>query len=179
MQPIKFFDKTGPKFEFSNYYPCTFILDDKVWYSVESYYQSQKFNSPETNEYFQLVSKADCPQKAKNMGNLRINPRGKDWLINKTDPSLGRMNDCIEEFKKMVVIRPDWEDVKMDVMKKALYAKFNQNAELKESLLNTGEKEIIENSPYDCFWGYGPRGEGDNHLGKLLMRLRSHFRKGN
>jgi predicted NAD-dependent protein-ADP-ribosyltransferase YbiA (DUF1768 family) len=177
MEIIKFFDKTSPYFEFSNYYSCIFILEDKVWYSVESYYQSQKFNTPETNLYYRMVSRADSSQKAKDMANLRPNLRGKHWLINKNYPALGKMNDCIEEFKRDTSIRPDWEEVKMNVMKKGLYAKFTQNPALLESLLSTGEREIIENSPYDSFWGCGSKGDGQNHLGKLLMRLRSHLRK--
>jgi N-glycosidase YbiA len=176
MDPIKFFDKSSPYFEFSNYYRTTFILEDRVWYSVESYYQSQKFNTPETQTYYRLIAKADSPQKAKDMGSQRPNPRGKTWLINKSFPALGKMNDCILEFKGDDRIRPDWEEVKISVMKKGLYAKFTQNPGLQESLLSTDDREIMENSPYDSFWGIGPQGNGQNQLGKLLMRLRSHLR---
>jgi predicted NAD-dependent protein-ADP-ribosyltransferase YbiA (DUF1768 family) len=177
MEPIKFFDKTSPYFEFSNYFSSTFVLEDRVWYSVESYYQSQKFNTPETETYYRLISKADSPQKAKDMANLRPNPRGQSWLISKSHPALGKMNDCIEEFKGVVKPRPDWEEVNMSVMKRGLHAKFTQNPALMDSLLSTGEREIIENSPYDSFWGCGSKGNGQNHLGKLLMRLRSHLRE--
>lgn len=176
MEPVKFFDKTSHYFEFSNYFPCTFVLEDKVWYSVESYYQSQKFNTSETREYYNLISKADSPQKAKNMGCMRPNPRGSSWLITNSRPCLGRVNECIEEFRSKVKIRPDWEDVKISIMKKALYAKFTQNPFLKECLLTTGDREIIENSPFDNFWGCGSDGNGQNHLGKLLVKLRDHLR---
>jgi len=175
MEVIKFFDKTRPFFEFSNYYSCVFVLEDRVWYSVESYYQAQKFNVPETQSYYRLVARADSPQKAKDMAHRRPNPRGQNWLISKRHPALGKMNDCINEFKKDVAVRSDWEEVSMKVMKRGLYAKFDQNPHLKESLLSTRDAELVEDSPYDSFWGCGPKGDGQNHLGKLLMRLRTHF----
>lgn len=176
MEPVRFFNKTSPHFNLSNYSPCTFFLEDRVWYSVESYYQSQKFNTPATETYYRLIREADSPQKAKDMGTLRVNSRGQSWLINKSEPSLGKMNDCIEEFNGTVKLRPDWEEIKIEVMKRGLYAKFTQNPDLKKSLLGTGDREIIEDSPYDSFWGCGPKGDGQNQLGKLLMRLRSHLR---
>lgn len=177
MEPIRFFDRSSPCFEFSNYYLCTFILDDKVWYSVESYYQSQKFNTPDTQDYYRLISKADSPQKAKNMGNLKPNFRGDSWLICKLQPELGRMNVCIMEQRSKVKIRGDWEEVKISVMKRGLYAKFTQNPPLKEVLMSTVGREIIENSPFDSFWGSGGDDKGQNHLGKLLVRLRDHLDK--
>ena len=72
--------------------------------------------------------------------------------------------------------RSDWEAVKIDVMYKALLLKFSQNPELSELLLLTGERELIEHSPYDSYWGDGGDGTGENHLGKLLMKLRRELR---
>jgi N-glycosidase YbiA len=175
MESIKFFDRSNPYFEFSNYYSCTFVVEDRVWHSVESYYQSQKFNDARTNLYYQLIAQADSPQKAKDMGNLRPNPRGSNWLINKNCPELGKMNEIIREFKTDTHIRSDWDEVKVKVMQKGLHAKFSQNPHLMDSLLSTGDKELLEASPFDAYWGTGPRGDGKNHLGKLLMRLRTHF----
>ena len=60
-------------------------------------------------------------------------------------------------------------------MYKALYHKFNQYLELKELLLETGDRKIVEHSPYDSYWGDGPDGMGLNRLGVLLMKLRDAF----
>ena len=60
-------------------------------------------------------------------------------------------------------------------MYKALYHKFNQYLELKELLLETGDRKIVEHSPYDSYWGDGPDGKGLNRLGVLLMKLRDAF----
>jgi len=70
-------------------------------------------------------------------------------------------------------VRDDWPTEQLEVMKKALRAKFEQNASLRNLLLSTGSKELIEISTTDDFWGRGRKGTGENHLGKLLMELRS------
>ena len=74
--------------------------------------------------------------------------------------------------------RSDWEAVKLDVMYKALLAKFSQNNGLKELLKGTGERKLIEHSFYDSFWGDGGDNTGQNYLGKLLMQLRGELRGG-
>lgn len=71
-----------------------------------------------------------------------------------------------------IPVRNDWDEVKVDVMRDAVYAKFSQNPELKEKLLATGDLEIIENSLIDSFWGIGADRQGKNILGKILMEIR-------
>lgn len=73
-------------------------------------------------------------------------------------------------------LREDWEKVKEDVMFKALQAKFDQHPKCRETLLGTGDAKIIEASPYDAYWGWGPNQQGKNRLGVLLMRLREELR---
>jgi ribA/ribD-fused uncharacterized protein len=69
--------------------------------------------------------------------------------------------------------RPDWERVKLQVMRKAVWAKFEQSAFLTRELLATEDAELIEDSPSDTFWGLGRSGAGANYLGKLFMELRT------
>ncbi len=73
-------------------------------------------------------------------------------------------------------LREDWEAVKDDVMREALYAKFTQNPEIQTVLLATGDEELIENTTQDHYWGIGSSGTGLNMLGKLLMELRTRLR---
>jgi ribA/ribD-fused uncharacterized protein len=61
-------------------------------------------------------------------------------------------------------------------MSKALRAKFAAPA-LKTLLLSTGERPLVEDSPYDRYWGAGKDGRGKNRLGALLMELRDELRK--
>lgn len=73
-------------------------------------------------------------------------------------------------------VREDWNEVRLNVMRKGLRAKFEQNPELREKLLATGNAELIEENTWgDKFWGKC-NGDGHNHLGEMLMELRDSFR---
>lgn len=74
-------------------------------------------------------------------------------------------------------LRPDWEQVKDDVMYAALQAKFTQHPELHAQLLATGEALLVEHTTNDAYWGDGGDGRGRNMLGTLLMRLRDELRR--
>lgn len=50
------------------------------------------------------------------------------------------------ERNRNLPLREDWEEVKDDVMRKAVYAKFSQNIELKNILLDTNSEYIVENT---------------------------------
>jgi len=60
-------------------------------------------------------------------------------------------------------------------MKVGVRPKFLQHKNLKEKLLKTKGKMIIENSPYDSFWGTGKAGLGFNVLGMILVQLRTQL----
>ena len=70
-------------------------------------------------------------------------------------------------------LREDWEEVKDDVMRKAVLQKFETHSELKELLLSTGGKLLIEDTQHDYYWGCGKDGTGKNVLGKILMEIRN------
>ena len=72
-------------------------------------------------------------------------------------------------------LREDWEEVKEDVMMKALEAKFRAHDDLYDTLVQTRHKEIIEDAPNDYYWGIGKDRSGKNRLGVLLMNLREKF----
>ena len=69
-------------------------------------------------------------------------------------------------------IVPNWKDIKLDVMRKAIKLKFEQNPVMKQMLRDTKDKCLIEASKTDSFWGLGKNGKGKNMLGKLLMEYR-------
>jgi len=76
---------------------------------------------------------------------------------------------------KKVELRPDWNDIRIDVMREVLRAKFGQNKDLAEKLVATGDAELIEfNNWRDVFWGVC-NGKGNNQLGKLLMEVRKEI----
>ncbi|HSH24694.1 MAG TPA: NADAR family protein [Massilibacterium sp.] len=74
--------------------------------------------------------------------------------------------------RKDLPMRENWEEIKEEVMFNALYAKFSQNYALRERLLDTGDAFLIEDSPFDYYWGWGKTGKGKNRLGHLLMEVR-------
>lgn len=79
---------------------------------------------------------------------------------------------------RSVPLRKDWETVKDDIMRKCVLEKFSYYPELKALLLGTGDEEIIEDSPYDSYWGVGKFGTGKNMLGKILMETRELLKNG-
>ena len=87
-------------------------------------------------------------------------------------------------FGRAVQLRPDWEDVKYDLMVDVLKAKFGQNEKLANLLLGTGDEEIVENTTgwHDNIWGNCdcPKCRnivGTNLLGKALMEVREWLRE--
>ncbi len=81
-----------------------------------------------------------------------------------------------------------WDTVKVDIMKRGVLAKFEQNSHLKLALLATENKEFVECSKYDCFWGNGlliydlncvqkDEWKGGNNLGKILGETREILRE--
>ena len=72
--------------------------------------------------------------------------------------------------------RPDWDDVKVEIMKNILRAKVSQHPYVKKKLLETGERILIEDSWRDSFWGWGENKNGKNVLGQLWMEVREEIR---
>jgi ribA/ribD-fused uncharacterized protein len=73
---------------------------------------------------------------------------------------------------KKVIMREDWNEVRLSIMWDVLQAKFAQHPDLIAKLIATGDEEIIEGNTWnDKFWGKY-NGEGMNHLGIMLMAIR-------
>lgn len=81
----------------------------------------------------------------------------------------------VKRLGRNIALRDDWEDIKIGIMYEILHAKFSQNAYLKALLLATGNRYLEEGNTWsDTFWGVC-NGVGENHLGQLLMLLRTHL----
>ena len=81
---------------------------------------------------------------------------------------------------RRVQLRPDWEEVKAGIMEEIVRAKFTQHPELAAKLLATGEKVLVEGNTWgDTCWGVDLRtGQGENHLGQILMKVRKELKEG-
>lgn len=84
-------------------------------------------------------------------------------------------NLSASESKKLgrrVVLRKDWEDIKIKVMTDIVKAKFEQNEDLQKKLLATEDAYLEEGNTWgDRIWGT-VNGVGANNLGKILMNVR-------
>ncbi len=72
--------------------------------------------------------------------------------------------------------RPDWDDVKVNIMREILRTKANQHEYIRYKLLQSDNRELIEDSWRDDFWGWGKNKDGMNILGKLWMEIREELK---
>ncbi|APB35286.1 hypothetical protein GlitD10_2941 [Gloeomargarita lithophora Alchichica-D10] len=143
---IYFYQVDQPYGVFSNFSPHPITLDGYRWPTVEHYYQAQKFVGTRDAALVAKIRELPHPMLAAQTGR---NPR----------------------YQR----RPDWEQVKCNVMLKAVQCKFFSHPELAQMLLQTGTAALVENSPIDTYWGCGPNGTGCNHLGQILMQVRQEL----
>lgn len=82
----------------------------------------------------------------------------------------------VKKASRKIQLRPDWENEKVQVMKRCLKQKFKQEP-YKSNLIATGNCIIEEgNFWHDVFWGIDLKtGAGKNILGQLIMEIRSQL----
>ncbi len=72
-------------------------------------------------------------------------------------------------------LREGWDSMKLQVMENLLRQKFKPGSNLAEKLIATHPHKLIEGNTWnDTYWGIC-KGIGENHLGKLLMKLRQEL----
>lgn len=71
--------------------------------------------------------------------------------------------------------RLDWAEIKVSVMEEVCRAKLEQHPYIQRKLMETGGAPLVEASPIDSFWGWGPNKDGQNHLGRVWMNLRQEL----
>ena len=71
-------------------------------------------------------------------------------------------------------LRPDWDNMREEIMLSALRLKFSQPS-ARALLVSTGDRMLVESSPFDYFWASGQDGSGLNRLGHLLMQVRQEL----
>lgn len=82
----------------------------------------------------------------------------------------------VRDLGQVCSMRSDWDEVKVSIMKECVMAKFLQHSDLRKQLMNTGDEELVEDSPVDAWWGCGKDGTGKNMLGKILMEVREELK---
>ncbi len=150
---VVFHGQTDPFYEFSNSYKIPIVIDREIWPSVIHYVEAQKLaNAEDGNEFFNkhvmAIRLASSPEEAVRMARDRSHS-----------------------------LRSDWEEVKDEIMLKALTAKFTQHKHLYDKLMPTGNALIVQHTGEDLYWGDGENGRGQSMLGNLLMKLRDQLRR--
>ncbi len=84
--------------------------------------------------------------------------------------------DAKREGRKLQ-FRPNWDALKFDVMEQCIRSKFTHHPDLKQKLLDTGDATLEEGNTWnDRIWGVY-QGQGENRLGKILMKIRSELKR--
>lgn len=138
----------------SQWYPCQFEVDGVTYTSAEQYMMAEK---------------------AKLFGDEEIRTEILSISDPRTCKALGRK---VKNFDKAV-----WDKKKEDIVRNGNFEKFMQNNALRNFLLSTGDKVLVEASPTDRVWGIGlgknnpdaldpQKWRGQNLLGFTLMAVR-------
>lgn len=136
----------------------------------------REFTMPaETDTYGVFQGKPYLVQTAEHAFQAQKATNAEDFkrILDQTSPSDAKF------MARNIKLRPDWDEAKIDIMRKVLQHKF-EDPELRGWLLATGDEELVEfNWWWDDFWGvdniHGLGGQ--NWLGKLLMEIRSELKE--
>jgi ribA/ribD-fused uncharacterized protein len=144
----------------SNFYDSVIIINNKLYKTVEHWYQASKADNEILHEYVRNLPKAGDTKRVWKKKNIIIPIKGmKDGMM------------------LPVKMRVDFHDIKVDIMRQGLKCKF-EILSLRKLLNQTKGKMLIEgNTWHDNFWGdcscdICKNIEGKNWLGKLLMEER-------
>ena len=156
--------QTGPFIKptcFSQWYERGFSIDGLQYRCAEQWMMAEKARLFSDPETRQLILDATTPRDMK---------------------ALGRK---VRNFDSEV-----WSKNAREIVTRGNIAKFSQNDDLKRYILGTGDKVLVEASPYDRIWGIGMSRDdagvnnphnwkGTNRLGFCLMEARDRIKEGN
>ncbi len=143
---------------FSQWYDSPFTVDDVYYPTAEHYMMAEKAKLFNDEEIYQQIIHSTHPNQAK---------------------ALGRK---VKNFDESV-----WKKHCFDIVVNGNLAKFSQHDNLKKYILSTGDRVLVEASPYDKIWGVGLarsnekianplNWKGQNLLGFALMVVRDKLR---
>ncbi|MBV9874846.1 MAG: NADAR family protein [Verrucomicrobia bacterium] len=156
---ILYFKRDRETFGFlSHFWPAPIMIDAEKWPTAEHYYQAQKATDP---GYREAIRQAATPARAKK---LAAQPHAP-----------GRISHHSSFRASGTLLREDWFEVKLGIMRRADHAKFMQHPDLAAALLATADAELVEDSPFDPYWGIGRDGQGLNWAGRVLMEIRQEL----
>lgn len=142
---------------FSQWWQSSFVIDDVTYATAEHYMMAQKARLFKDEVMFEQIISAKHPKAAKALGRKVA----------------GFDNDIWNQHRFAIVVAGN-------------LAKFAQHEDLKQYLLNTGKRVLVEASPVDKIWGVGLaqdderilnplQWQGLNLLGFALMQVRDRL----
>ena len=155
---IRFYEPDGEYGYLSNWYMSDFMYAGRKYHSMEQYMMFQK---------------------ALTFGDLEI----ADKIMASRDlPEIKKLGRSVAHYNDVL-----WKTIRVQIMRRGIRAKFQQNPELLYNLLNTGSSLMAECAPRDLVWGIGldiedarssdpKEWKGRNMLGRTLMRVREDLR---
>jgi len=138
----------------SQWWMCSFESNGQKYNCAEQYMMSEKAKLFNDQEMYRQILEETSQDRIKKMGRL------------------------IKNFDEQL-----WNEHKTKIVVQGNYLKFSQNEDLKQFLLDTNNKILVEASPYDKIWGIGVKEDnpcarfpkkwrGENLLGFSLMEVR-------
>lgn len=158
-----FFWKPNPntvdKSCFGQWQPSDFCVDIDKYLCAEQYMMAEKARLFKDKEIEKQIMQTSNPKEMKALGKK------------------------VKNFDQTL-----WDKVKYSIVLNGNYYKFSQNKEMRDYLLSTGNKILVEASPLDTIWGIGigednskaqnpTTWRGKNLLGFALMEVRDELRK--
>lgn len=143
---------------FSQWWKAAFTKGDDTYKTAEHFMMAEKARLFQSLEIRDEIIACEHPAEAKKLGRKVANFDSKIW----------------DEHKYEIVIE-------------ANYLKFSQHSDLKEFLVSTNNRVLVEASPVDAIWGIGlaqddpdaqnPKiWKGENLLGFALMEVRDELK---
>jgi len=148
----------GPYRTFSNMAEYPVQIEDKRYPTVEHYFQAMKAQEFNDKDMLQKIMETPSAKAVKALGKK------------------------VKNF-----VKEKWDSERLDIMKRAVRAKFVQHPELQKQLVETQNKPIGDADARDLYWGIGTsentdksrnpeKWKGQNQLGKIMMSLRDEFK---
>ena len=163
---VFFYDRHmhGENYEFSNFFPKSVIYNTHFCRTAEHAFQYAKYSYMPANAA--LITKLQ-----------QIAQQILDAPTPKIAAEIARNNAALAD--------PSWHQTqasgftkKEEVMFQVVKDKFTRHQNLQQKLLQTGNILLVEDSPVDSYWGRGANYQGENKLGRILMKIRTDIQQG-
>ena len=135
------FSSQGQYRELSNLFHCKVEYDGETLDSSEHHYQGKKGDYHHTPEIANKIRQATDGKTARSIAKSEIHTN------------------------------QEWHRYKRDLLYDIVLAKLECNPDIREMLMTTKEKYLLEGTP-TWYWGEGFNGTGRNEMGKILMHIR-------